>query len=138
MLRGDTSIGAITVVRREAMPFTDIQVELLKTFADQAVIAIENTRLFEAEQASKRELPESLEYQTAISDVLGVISRSPSQIQPVFDAIVTSAKRLLGAHAALATRVTGRRLELAAFTPLSPEADEEIRAVLSAPNSTER
>jgi len=69
----------------------------LKTFADQAVIAFEDTRLFEAAQASKRELQESLEYRTAITEVLGVISRSPSQLQPVFDMIVTSCKRLLQA-----------------------------------------
>ena len=65
MLKGDTSIGAINVVRRQAIPFSDKEIELLKTFADQAVIAIENTRLFEAEQARAKELQESLEYQTA-------------------------------------------------------------------------
>ena len=61
MLRGDRAIGAINVVRREAIPFTDTQVELLKAFADQAVIAIENTRLFEEVQARTRELPKVLE-----------------------------------------------------------------------------
>src|SRR5262249_49243589 len=64
------------------------------TFADQAVIAIENTRLFEAEQASKRELQESLEYQTATSEVLGIISRSPAQIETVFNAIAAVAARV--------------------------------------------
>ena len=97
MLRGDTTTGAIVVVRREPIPFTETQIELLKTFADQAVIAIENTRLFEAEQASKRELQESLEYQTATSEVLGVISRSPDALQPVVDSISETAVRLCGA-----------------------------------------
>ena len=87
MLRGDTAIGAINVVRREAIPFTDNQIELLKTFADQAVIAIENTRLFEAEQARAKELQESLEYQTASSLVLEAISRSPTELLPVLRTI---------------------------------------------------
>src|SRR5262249_24321805 len=73
LMRAGEAIGAITIRRAEVRPFTGRQIELLKIFADQAVIAIENTRLFEAEQASKRELQESLEYQTAMSDVLGVI-----------------------------------------------------------------
>jgi len=68
----------------EVNPFTHRKVALLQTFADQAVIAINNAALFEAEQASKRELQESLEYQTASSEVLGVISQSPSQADPAF------------------------------------------------------
>src|SRR5262245_52838890 len=98
LIRAKEAIGVITIRRTDARPFTDQQVDLLKTFADQAVIAIENTRLFEAEQASKRELQESLEYQAAIGDVLGVISRSPNQLQPVFDAIVRIASKLCEAE----------------------------------------
>jgi hypothetical protein len=94
LLRAAEAIGVITIRRAEVRPFTDRQIDLLKTFADQAVIAIENTRLFEAEQASKRELQESLEYQTATSGILDIISRSKAEIQPVFDAIVQSAARL--------------------------------------------
>jgi signal transduction histidine kinase len=94
MLRDDTAIGAINVVRREAIPFTDTQVELLKTFADHAVIAIENTRLFEEVQARTRDLLESLDQQTANSDVLRVISSSLGELAPVFDALLSNAVRI--------------------------------------------
>jgi GAF domain-containing protein len=87
LIRMGEAIGVIAIRRTEVRQFTDRQIDLLKTFADQAVIAIENARLFEAEQASKRELQKTLEYQTAISGVLSAISRSPSQLQPVFDAL---------------------------------------------------
>src|SRR5207253_8036757 len=93
-------IGSISVSRSMPGPFSKRQIDLLQTFADQAVIAIENTRLFEAEQASKRELQESLDYQTATSDVLNVISRSPSELQPVLDAIVKTAARICKAQLA--------------------------------------
>ena len=79
-------------------PFTEKQIELLETFADQAVIAIENTRLFEAEQQRTRELSESLEQQTATSEILRVISNSVTDVQPVFAAIAASATRLCDSH----------------------------------------
>src|SRR5215468_2777800 len=101
MLKDERPVGAIALARSQAGRFPVRQVELLKTFADQAVIAIENTRLFEAEQASKRDLQESLEYQTATSDVLSVISRSPSDLQPVLDAIVQTALSLCPSDRAL-------------------------------------
>jgi signal transduction histidine kinase len=104
----------IAIRRAEVRQFTERQIELLKTFADQAVIAIENTRLFEAEQASKRELQESLEYQTAISDVLGVIGRSKFDLQPVLTAIVSTACRLCDAHDASIALRHGEWLEFAA------------------------
>jgi signal transduction histidine kinase len=98
LLRGREGIGAIAINGPRANLLSEKQIALLKTFADQAVIAIENTRLFEAEQASKRELQESLEHQTATSDVLGVIAASPTNIQPVLQTLVESSCRLCGAY----------------------------------------
>src|SRR5262249_14776289 len=96
LLREGSPIGVIALQRRTVRPFTDKQIELVTTFADQAVIAIENVRLFEAEQQRTRELTESLEYQTATGDILRVISSSPTDVQPVFDTIAESAVRLCG------------------------------------------
>src|SRR5262245_9415239 len=98
MLRKGAALGVISVARTERGPFSEHEIDLLKTFADQAVIAIENARLFEEVRASKRELQESLEYQTAISDVLSVISKSPHALQPVLDAIMTTASRHVPLH----------------------------------------
>jgi signal transduction histidine kinase len=97
LMHDGEAIGAIAIRRTAVRPFTDRQIELLKTFADQAVIAIENTRLFEAEQAGKRELQEALEQQTATSDVLSVISSSPGELEPVFGAVLDNAVRICGA-----------------------------------------
>ncbi len=94
LLRDGVPIGVIALHRTEVRPFADKQIELVTTFADQAVIAIENVRLFEEVQARTKELQQSLKYQTAMSEVLGVISRSPTDVQPVFEAIVKSAAEL--------------------------------------------
>src|SRR5262252_4028987 len=91
ILRDGVPIGAIAVARAQAGLLPDRQVELLKTFADQAVIAIENVRLFDEVQAHSRELSESLEQQTATSEVLKVISASPGELVPVFNTILANA-----------------------------------------------
>jgi GAF domain-containing protein len=94
LLREGNPIGALSLTRAEARPFSAKQIELAETFADQAVIAIENVRLFEAEQQRTRELSESLEQQTATSEVLRVISSSPGELEPVFQAMLENATRI--------------------------------------------
>ena len=94
LLRKDEAIGTLLIRRAEVRPFTDRQIALLTTFARQAVIAIENWRLFDEVQARTRELTEALEQQTATSEVLGVISSSPSELEPVFRAMLVNATGL--------------------------------------------
>jgi signal transduction histidine kinase len=98
LMREGNPIGVITLMRPTASPFTDKQIELLTTFADQAVIAIENVRLFDEVQARTKELTESLEQQTATSDVLQVISSSPGELQPVFENMLENATRVCHAE----------------------------------------
>ena len=100
MLRDDELLGAVIVFRHEVRPFTDKQTELLTTFADQAAIAIQNVRLFEEVQARTRELSEALEQQTATSEVLRVISSSPGELEPVFQAMLENATRICEADLA--------------------------------------
>src|SRR5262245_14433871 len=140
LMRAGEAIGTITLRRSEVRPFTNRQIELLKTFADQAVIAIENTRLFEVVQARTRELTErtgelteTLEYQTATSDVLNVISRSPTSVQPVFETIARSAARLCSALNCFVYRFDGNLVHFAAGDGLAPEDKEGARSVYPLP-----
>ena len=121
LISNGASIGMITLTRKEPGPFADHHIQLLQTFADQAVIAIENVRLF-------NETREALERQTATADILKVIASSPSDTTPVFEAIATSAKRLLGGFAAAVFRLLDGTVHLAASTPVSPAADAALKA----------
>src|SRR5215469_4876555 len=120
LLKGDRAIGAIVIYKAKPGALPARQLSLLQNFAAQAVIAIENARLF-------NETKEALERQTATADILKAIASSPSDVQPVFEAIVNSAKRLLGGYTSGLYRIFDGMLHLMAFTSLSPEADEGLR-----------
>ena len=137
MLREGLPIGAITVFRAAARPFPDAQVELLKTFADQAVIAVENVRLFTELEARNSDLTEALEQQTATSDILRVISRSQTDVQPVFDTIVVAAMKLCGAVNANVFTFDGELVHLAALVNATPEGAEAIRRLWPRPPGRE-
>jgi two-component system, NtrC family, sensor kinase len=128
MMRDGLPLGAIGVTRSEPGSFADEQIALLKTFADQAVIAIENVRLFKELEARNRDLTRALDQQTATSEILRVISRSPSDVQPVFDTIVASAARLCHAVMASVLLTDGQTLYLPANYGSSPEALSTVRA----------
>jgi GAF domain-containing protein len=128
LLREGISIGALFLRRREVRPFTDNEIALLQTFADQAVIAIENARLFTELQEKNRALTqahaqvsESLERQTATSEILRVISSSPTDVQPVFEAIARNAVALCGGIGAVVLRFDGEMLHVAGHHNVSPD-----------------
>ena len=128
-LREGIPIGALALWRREVLPFGDTEISLVQTFADQAVIAIENVRLFKELEVRNRELTTALDTQTATSDILRVISRSQTDTQPVFDTILTSAVRLLRGHSGTLTRLAGDQIELAAHTSFDDAGDASLRAI---------
>src|SRR5262249_2997353 len=108
MLRDGQPVGASSVTREEGGPFSNPQIALLRTLAAQAVIAIENVRLFTELEARNRELTESLEQQTATGEILRVISSSPTDVQPVFDTIVHRAVQLCGGRFGAVHMIVGR------------------------------
>ena len=126
MIREDKVIGAIATARREPREFDGKQVALIKSFADQAVIAIENARLFEAEQQRTRELSELLEQQTATSEVLQVISKSPGELESVFQTMLENAVRICNARFGNLMLFDGRDMRMAAMHN-APHAYEEVR-----------
>src|SRR5262249_22285041 len=125
LLREGVPIGVLALTRSSVRPFSDKQFELATTFADQAVIAIENVRLFDEVQARTRELSEALEQQTATSEVLGVISRSPGQLEPVFQTMLANATRLSEASYGALWLRDGDVFRNAAFHGALPEAYKE-------------
>jgi GAF domain-containing protein/signal transduction histidine kinase len=126
LMREDEPIGVIALARGRVEPFADREINLVSTFADQAVIAIENVRLFEAEQQRTAELTESLEQQTATADVLRVISSSPGDLQPVFSTMLENAVRICDAKFGNIYQWDGELLHLAAAHN-TPPALAELR-----------
>jgi len=128
MIRNDDIVGVINVYRQEVRPYTEEQISLLENFASQAVIAIENARLF-------NETREALERQTATSDILKVIASSPSDVQPVFEAIAEQSKRLVDALSTTVFRLDDGVMHLVAFSRTNPEVDATLQAMFPAPLS---
>src|SRR5450755_3896524 len=128
LMNNGVSIGFITVTRVQPGSFADHHVQLLQTFADQAVIAIENARLFEEVQERTEDLRESLQFQTATSEVLKVISSSPDSLQPVLDVIVDTSRHLCGTETSTIFLLRDERFHLAAASGAMPEYLEFLRA----------
>ena len=129
LLRGEDCIGVIGLASKRPNNFSETDIALAESFRDQALIAIENARLF-------NETKEALERQTATAEILKVISSSPSDVQPVFEAIATSANKLIGGLSTTVFSVVDDMVHLSAFTPTSPAADSALKASFPRPLST--
>jgi signal transduction histidine kinase len=136
LLREGLPIGFIALGRNSVRPFTDRQIELVTTFADQAVIAIENARLFDEVQKRTEDLSESLQQQTATADVLKVISRSVFELQPVLDTLVATAARLCNAEMAFIFRRQDEVYRLAANCGFPPAYEAFLKGVALSPSRT--
>ncbi|MGC1573241.1 MAG: GAF domain-containing protein, partial [Pseudolabrys sp.] len=135
MLKEDALLGSMSIYRQEVRPFTDKQIELVQSFAAQAVIAIENTRLLNELRQRTDDLTEALEQQTATSEVLRVISSSPTNVQPVFDAIAESAVRLCDGQFSFVVRFDGKVMDFASCCGLSAEGLDAFHGILPMPAS---
>jgi len=133
MLKENEVVGAFVIYRREVRAFSAKQTDLLRTFADQAVIAIENVRLFKELDARNRDLTETLEQQTATSEILRVISSSQTDVQPVFETIADNSLRLCEATFSTVFRFDGDLVHLAALRNLAPEGAAAIRETFPMP-----
>jgi GAF domain-containing protein len=138
LLREGVGIGLVGIRRLEVQPFTAKQIALLETFAAQAVIAIENVRLFKELEARNADLTEALEQQTATGEILRVISSSPTDVQPVFDSIVTSARALTAAQACGVFLLQGDLVSIAAHDSWTDEWRQEYPRAVSADTVTGR
>jgi signal transduction histidine kinase len=135
MMRGGDAIGALSVVRAAPGALSEKQIAVLKTFANQAIIAIENTRLLNELRERTDDLSESLEQQTATSEVLRVISSSPTNVQPVFDAIAESAVRLCDGQFSFVVRFNGKVMDFASCCGLTAEGLDAFHSILPMPAS---
>src|SRR5262249_16816167 len=122
-------LGVILIYRHEVRPFTESQIALLETFADQAAIAIENARLLTELQTKNASLTEALEQQTATSEILRVISSSPTDVQPVFDIIAERAVKLCDAEVSVTSRFDGHMMQLAAVHGVTQEGTDALRRI---------
>ena len=133
LVREGVVVGVIALARNRVQPFSERQIELVRSFADQAVIAMENARLLDEIRSARDTAEAALERQTATADILKVIAGSPADTRPVFDAIAASANRLLGGLSTAVWRFEGEQGYLAAFTPTNAEADAALQALSPLP-----